>query len=103
MANFAFGQGTLMATPLQLASLYACIANDGGYQKAMLIEGLVDDEGNLLEEAEIQPPLQAMSVSTAHTIQRFFDSNGRRGERETCKARGRHSGGQNSNRADRLV
>ena len=33
VANFAFGQGTLMATPLQLASLYACIANDGWISK----------------------------------------------------------------------
>lgn len=72
VANFAFGQGTLLATPLQLASLYACIANDGGYQKPVLVEGLVDDDGNLLDETEIQPPLQAMSESTARSIQRFL-------------------------------
>ena len=75
-----------MATPLQLASLYACIANDGGYQKAMLIEGLVDDEGNLLEEAEIQPPLQAMSVSTAHTIQRFLIQTVEEGSGRQCES-----------------
>ena len=103
VANFAFGQGTLMATPLQLASLYACIANDGGYQKAMLIEGLVDDEGNLLEEAEIQPPLQAMSVSTAHTIQRFLIQTVEEGSGRHAKPEGGTAAGKNSDRADRLV
>lgn len=72
VANFAFGQGTLMATPLQLASLYACIANGGGYQKPVLVEGLVDDGGNLFEQAELQPPLQAMTEKTARFIQRFL-------------------------------
>ena len=94
VANFAFGQGTLMATPLQLASLYACIANDGGYQKAMLIEGLVDDEGNLLEEAEIQPPLQAMSVSTAHTIQRFLIQTVEEGSGRHAKPEGGTAAGK---------
>lgn len=72
VANFAFGQGTLLATPLQLASLYACIANDGGYQKPILVEGMVDDGGNLLEETEVQPPLQAITEKTARSIQRFL-------------------------------
>ena len=94
VANLAFGQGTLMATPLQLASLYACIANDGGYQKAMLIEGLVDDEGNLLEEAEIQPPLQAMSVSTAHTIQRFLIQTVEEGSGRHAKPEGGTAAGK---------
>lgn len=94
VANFAFGQGTLLATPLQLASLYACIANDGGYQKPVLVEGLVDDNGNLLDKTEIQPPLQAMSESTAHSIQRFLTQTVEEGSGKHAKPDGGTAAGK---------
>ncbi len=94
VANFAFGQGTLLATPLQLASLYACIANDGGYQKPVLVEGLVDDDGNLLDETEIQPPLQAMSESTARSIQRFLTQTVEEGSGKHAKPDGGTAAGK---------
>lgn len=37
MLNFAIGQGEIMLTPLQLATLYACIANEGYYYKPFLV------------------------------------------------------------------
>ncbi len=47
-ANFSFGQGKLLATPLQIAAMTACIANDGIYTEPSLIRGLTDDGQTLL-------------------------------------------------------
>lgn len=94
LANLAFGQGTLLATPLQLASLYACIANDGGYQKPVLVEGLVDENENLLDEVELQPPLQAMSKGTAHTLQRFLTQTVEVGSGKHAKPEGGTAAGK---------
>lgn len=94
VANLAFGQGTLLATPLQLASLYACIANNGGYQKPILVEGLVDDAGNLSEEAEVQPPLRAMTEKTARSIQRFLTQTVEEGSGKHAKPEGGTAAGK---------
>lgn len=45
VGNFAFGQGKLTATPLQIASLFATIANGGTYNEPSLIKGDVDENG----------------------------------------------------------
>lgn len=38
-ANLAFGQGKLLATPIQVAAMTACIANDGIYSTPRLVVG----------------------------------------------------------------
>ena len=42
-ANFSFGQGKLLATPLQVAAMTACIANDGVYCVPRLVIGKTPD------------------------------------------------------------
>lgn len=37
MLNFAIGQGEILVTPLQLATLYSCIANEGYYYQPFLV------------------------------------------------------------------
>ncbi len=49
MANSAIGQGDIMATPLDLASIVATVARGGLYIEPTLVEGLVDREGNMLQ------------------------------------------------------
>lgn len=44
LANFSFGQGKLLATPLQISAVINAIASDGVYQSPKLIKGLVDGE-----------------------------------------------------------
>ena len=48
----AIGQGYLLTTPLQLASMIATIANDGTVMRPHLVKRLVDPEGALLHEFE---------------------------------------------------
>ena len=43
--NLGFGQGSLLATPLQVANCYAVIANGGYFNEPTLIKGFLDKEG----------------------------------------------------------
>ena len=43
LANFSFGQGKLLATPLQICGLINAIASDGIYAYPKLIKGFVDE------------------------------------------------------------
>ena len=46
LASFAFGQGKLLATPIQLAVLSSAIANGGKAVTPKLVLGTYDKEGN---------------------------------------------------------
>ena len=45
LANLSFGQGSLLATPLQLAAAYNVFANDGLYTEPNILKELIDPEG----------------------------------------------------------
>ncbi len=46
LANICFGQGTLLATPLQIAAAYNVFANNGIYNEPYLLKELIDNSGN---------------------------------------------------------
>ncbi len=66
-ANFSFGQGKLLATPLQIAAMTACIADDGIYTAPYLVSGLTPDGTQLVQETE---PVQrrVLSKETASSL-----------------------------------
>ena len=43
LGNLGFGQGSLLATPLQISNCYAVIANGGYYNEPTLIKGYIDE------------------------------------------------------------
>lgn len=45
LANFCFGQGELLGTPLQLAAAYACLAAGGIFMQPYITKYLVDENG----------------------------------------------------------
>ena len=47
VGNFGFGQGSLTASPLQIASCFASVANGGFYNEPYIYKGSVDSNGNL--------------------------------------------------------
>lgn len=53
-ANFSFGQGDLLATPLQIAAMVNTIASGGLYTEPSLVEGLVDENLVLTEPGAAQ-------------------------------------------------
>lgn len=46
LANICFGQGSLLATPLQLAAAYNVFANNGVYIEPFVLKELIDSDGN---------------------------------------------------------
>ena len=64
LANFAFGQGKLTATPLQVTQLTCAIANDGKMPVLKLIKGLTPDGSAVLKEKRTLTS-EVMSADTA--------------------------------------
>ena len=44
LANISFGQGSLLATPLQIAGVYCAFANGGYYREPYLFKNIIDNE-----------------------------------------------------------
>jgi cell division protein FtsI/penicillin-binding protein 2 len=66
IANLSIGQGSLMASPVTLLSLYEAIANGGIYHKPTVVEGIMK---NGVTEYEKEPSkIKAMSKNTADII-----------------------------------
>lgn len=72
VANFAFGQGTLFATPLHLAACYAAAIGDGVYLSPTLYKGSVDEDKNFTHLAEKSLPKKVISESTSKTLRKFL-------------------------------
>ncbi|HCC34236.1 MAG TPA: penicillin-binding protein 2 [Ruminococcaceae bacterium] len=67
LANFAFGQGELMATPLQILNMTAAIAAGGAYIPPELVDGTVEEDGSLIPLRH-QPAVRVMSEKTAELL-----------------------------------
>ncbi len=74
LANFAFGQGSLLATPLQIASMLQCISNKGQRIRPSLIEEVTDQNGVLIEQAKLSAPTNVISEETAGTLLSYMVS-----------------------------
>lgn len=72
LANFSFGQGSLLATPLQIAAMVRCIANDGMYSEPVLVEGLVDSAKQWVEQTPNQEEVRVISQETAKKLKEFM-------------------------------
>lgn len=57
LANFAFGQGNLLATPLQITGLINAIASKGIYSNPKLIKGLTDESMKIVKK-DIVPEIK---------------------------------------------
>lgn len=71
-ANLSFGQGSLLATPLQLAAMMACIANGGTACEPYLIEGTRSADGTFTKSAAAPRPARAISRQTARALGSFL-------------------------------
>jgi len=70
-ANIPFGQG-MSVTPLQMASVYATIANGGLRMPPRLVEGLVGTDG--LAPAPQGAPRRVVSPATAATVSELLEA-----------------------------
>lgn len=93
LASFAFGQGTLLATPLQLAALSAAIANGGFAVTPKLVAGTYGEDG-VFEPTADYPPNRVMSEKTAETLQKMMVAVVENGSGEKAKPKNGSAGGK---------
>ena len=74
VANFSFGQGSLLATPLQICSLMATIARNGVYIEPYLIEGKCDEDGDFTRIYHHSNKKQVITVQTAEKLKGFLEA-----------------------------
>ncbi len=72
IANFAFGQGSLFATPLHLAACYAAVVRGGMYLAPSLYKGTADTNGDIVSPAEKPLPKKAVSEETSAILRRLL-------------------------------
>ena len=71
LANFSIGQGELLTTPLQIASMTAAIVNGGAAPQASLVLGTKDENG-ILTPYETKNSVRAMSQATAAQLREMM-------------------------------
>lgn len=94
VANISFGQGRLLATPVQICSAFASIARGGVYVQPYLVEGQADPDGNLIRIKNYGERRQIISAATARLLQRFLkavvtEGSGSRAQSEYVTAAGK--------------
>lgn len=70
LANFSFGQGTLLATPIQTIGLINTIASGGYYVKPQLVEGLVNEHLEYTSKVVQQNKIRVLSKATTEALKR---------------------------------
>lgn len=70
--TFAFGQG-YMVNAVQIASMYATVANDGKRIPPMLIEGFINPDGSLQTQAPLQP-VEVISPRAAKIVREMMET-----------------------------
>ena len=72
LANVSIGQGDLLATPLHVAAMTACVARGGSYLRPNLYLGTVD-AGGTLTRAAADPPSRVCSEQTAAVLRQMMN------------------------------
>lgn len=94
LANLSFGQGELLASPLQMAAVYACIANNGVYTRPSVIKCKVDKNKNEFDFVGVPASRKIMTDETAKTLQTLLyntveNGSGHRGKPENISVAGK--------------
>lgn len=72
VANISFGQGSLLATPLQICSAMAVIARGGIYIEPYLVEGESDENGTITRVYHYGEKKQIIKSPTAEKLKGFL-------------------------------
>lgn len=71
LANVAIGQGDLLATPLHIAAMTACVAGDGLYRRPTVHLGTVNELG-ILTPATAEPASRVCTEQTAARLREMM-------------------------------
>lgn len=75
LANLAFGQGSLLATPLQVATCYCAMITDGTLEFPSLVEGVVDTDGSFHENDRKNLSVRALEKNVAEKVRNLLSKN----------------------------
>ena len=94
VANISFGQGSLLATPVQICAAFAAIARGGVYVQPYLVEGEVDSDGNFIQIKNYGERRQIISPFTAQLLQKYLkavvtEGSGKRAQSEFVTSAGK--------------
>ncbi len=74
VANFGFGQGVLMATPIQVSQMICTVANGGSSVTPRLVLGTTLDGASLDQKEVMVLPTTAMKERTAELLRKYMVS-----------------------------
>jgi penicillin-binding protein 2 len=99
LANFSFGQGSSLATPLQIARIVSVIGNDGAAVTPSLVQGFTQDGQTFSERTPSYASSQVLSPKTARKMQELMvgvveDGSGRTARPMVGSAGGKTSSAQ---------
>lgn len=75
LANLCFGQGSLTATPIQIAQMISTVANGGYAVTPRLVEGFTDDGVSIYEHLPVYASNRVFSESTSAILQECMVAN----------------------------
>ncbi len=102
LANFSFGQGKLMASPIQISAFMNSIASGGVYSNPKLIKGVLDENMKINSDDKTIPQnvsKRVISEEIAQTLKNCMKAaveygTSRKGKPETCDAAAKTSTAQ---------
>ena len=95
-ANFSFGQGSSLASPLQMAQAVAILANTGVYVTPRLVQGFTLDGETLSEAVPLYGANQVMSERTSQRMRALMTATVEGGSGRTAKPLQGGAGGKTS-------
>lgn len=72
IAQSGIGQGSVLATPMQMALVAATVANDGVMIEPKLVNKVVDKDGNVIKTIDSKELKEVISKDTAETIKSYM-------------------------------
>ncbi len=74
LANLSFGQGDLLASPLQMAVAYSVFASGGFYRPPTLMKAIIDENGNAIQMVKLPERYRIINSTTAEKIDSYLKS-----------------------------
>lgn len=94
VANLSFGQGSLTATPVQIAQMICTVANGGYAVTPRLVEGFTDNGRTIYEHATAYAPNRVFSKRTSDILREFLVGNVENGSGRPAKPNYSTAGGK---------
>ena len=75
VAQNAFGQGTLMVSPMQMAMVIGAVMNDGTMMQPYLVSSITREDGKVLEQTKSNVLYKSIDKKTAAQLKKYLHSN----------------------------